>query len=87
MAKRPVKPTSPVTPPALPPVVDDLPVVLSGDGAPLPEITEPPQEHTAPALPPGRCRCDGRSFVITRSRAKAGGGYERYCDGCGVVQG
>lgn len=81
MAKR------PNTKPAAPPPAVDLPTVLSGDFQPLPEITEPAIERRAPALLAGRCRCDGRSFVVTRSRAKAGGGYERYCDGCGVVQG
>lgn len=72
------------------PIVDSSEPETESTAAILDGIVDrfgPALEALAAAPVGPRCLCDGRSFVVTRSRAKKGGGFERYCDGCGVVQG
>ena len=77
MSKRTVKL---ITPPVVAHEVDIAEAETVDATQLVPLVIGPPRVVTA------GCKCEGRSFVVTRSRPRKGGGYERYCDGCGVVQ-
>lgn len=80
MAKRPHTPARPAPAP-IPAAVEPEPMV---------DTPAPVAAPVRPAAPVTPCLLTvpcAFPFQVTRSRPIKGGGYERYCDGCGAVQG